>query len=310
MTKFGTIDALSFAELRAVVAVARHLNFRLAAVELGVSRSSLSRSVAILETRLGTRLFHRTTRSVALTHTGREFADAIAPVLRALDDAVVSVGAAREKPTGSLRINTTASGARQVMPLLLAFVARYPDIHLDLVTEGRLIDIVRAGFDAGIRIAEIVPQDMTRIPFGDVVEPAVLASPDYLERHPAPHRPEDLAAHRCIRARMPSGTIWKWEFERAGATFGVEVDGPLTLDDTSLMLAAAASGAGLAYATLGEAREHLASGRLVRVLAEWTPAYPGLCLYYPPGRTLPSGLRALVDFIAERRSRGIAPSHP
>lgn len=310
MTQSGTIDALSLAELRAVAAVARLLNFRLAAIDLGVSRSSLSRSVALIEARLGARLFHRTTRSVSLTQQGRQFAEAIGPVLQGIDDAVRSVGASRAKPAGTLRINSTVSGARQVMPLLLAFLRRYPDIHLDLVTEGRLIDIVRAGFDAGIRIAEIVPQDMTRIPFGDLIEPAVLAAPAYLDDHPAPRHPNELAAHRCVRARMPGGSVWKWEFERDRETISVDVGGPLTLDDTALMLSAAANGAGLAYASLGEARDLLAAGLLVRVLTDWTPGYPGLCLYYPPGRLLPPALRALVDFIAERRARGVAPWHP
>lgn len=288
-------------ELAAVVAVARFRNFRVAAVDLGVSRSALSHGVAALEERLGVRLFNRTTRSVALTEAGARFVNAIAPALGEIRNAIETAGADRETPAGTLRLNTSVSAARHVLPLLVEYVRRFPDMNVDLVTEGRLIDIVRDGFDAGIRIAEAVPQDMIAVALGPEQRPMVLGSPAYLSRHPAPVTPNDLLGHRCIRARMPSGKIWRWEFERKSETLAIDVSGPLTFDETSLMLEACVAGVGLAYLTDCDVAGHLVSGRLLQVLADWTPPYPGLCLYYPGRRHLPAGLRAMVDLIHERR---------
>lgn len=288
-------------DLDAVLAVARHRNFRAAAVDVGLSRSAMSHAVAALEARLGVRLFNRTTRSVSLTEAGAQFIAAIAPALGEIRAAIDATAAHQATPSGTLRINSSAGAAAQLMPLLTAFVKRHPDMRVDLVTEGRLIDIVREGFDAGVRIAESVPQDMIAVPLGSQQQPVVVASPAYLAERAAPQTPQDLRAHRCIRARMASGVIWRWEFERHGETVNIDVDGPLTLDDLSLMIDAALAGSGLAYVTHWNVAQHLASGALVRVLDAWTPPYPGLCLYYPGRRHLPSGLRALVELIRERR---------
>lgn len=296
-------------DLEAVVAVARHRNFRAAAVDLGVSRSALSHGIAALEARLGVRLFHRTTRSVSLTEAGAQFVDVVAPALGDIRNAFETAGARRATPTGTLRINCAVSAARQILPLLIDYIRRYPDMKVDLVTEGRLIDIVRDGFDAGIRIAETVPQDMIAVPLGAPLQPAVVAAPDYLAMRGVPATPDDLRHHRCIRSRMPSGLIWRWEFERRGETLSVDIDGPLTFDETSLMIDAALAGVGLAFVSRDDVAPHLESGALVRVLEDWTPPYPGLCLYYSGRRHLPGGLRALVDLIAERRHAMPSPLH-
>ena len=287
-------------DLQFVVAVARHRSFGRAAVELGMSRSALSHAVQALETKLGTRLFHRTTRSVAMTEAGTKFVEAISPALIALRSAIAVAGAQRPTPSGTLRINASAGAARQMVPLLVDFIRRFPEMNVDLVTEGRLVDIVAGGFDAGVRIEEAVPKDMVSISLGAELHPMVVGAPAYFEINSKPSVPLDLLTHRCIRSRMASGSIWRWEFERHGETSAVDVQGPFTFDDTELMVEACLAGAGLAYLIDIRANEHLRSGQLIRVLSDWTPSYPGLCLYYSGSRHVPSGLQALVDMIRER----------
>jgi DNA-binding transcriptional LysR family regulator len=299
-------------ELEAVLAVARHRNFRAAATELGVSTSALSYAVAGLESRIGVRLFNRTTRSVSLSEAGAQFVDSVAPALSTIRVAIERAGSFRDTVSGILRINTSAGAARQVMQLFIEFLQRYPEMRLDIVTEGRLIDIVADGFDAGIRLAETVPQDMIAVPFGDTQRFAVVGSPAYFARHKPPRTPGDLHAHRCIGTRMPSGTIYQWEFERHGEAVRIDAKGPLILDDPGLTQQAARAGLGLAYLSEWNVATDLQAGTLVRVLEGWTPPHDGLCLYYPGRRHVPAGLRALIDMIREhadaRRLRRERPS--
>ncbi|MCY0858500.1 LysR family transcriptional regulator [Cupriavidus sp. D39] len=294
-------------ELEAVLAVARHRSFRAAATDLGMSTSALSHAVAALEARIGVRLFNRTTRSVSLSEAGAQFVDSVAPALSTIRVAIEQAGSFRDTPSGTLRINASAGAARQVMPLFIAFLQRYPEMRLDLVTEGRLIDIVVEGFDAGIRLTDTVPQEMIAVPFGDRQRFAVVGSPAYFAQQKPPRTPADLNAHRCIRSRMPSGAIYQWEFERHGETLRIDGKGALTLDEPGLMLAAARAGLGLAYLTEWNVAADLEAGTLVRVLDDWTPPLDGLCLYYPGRRHVPAGLRALIDMIREhadaRRAR-------
>lgn len=287
-------------ELEAVLAVARHRNFRAAASELGVSTSALSHSVAALESRIGVRLFNRTTRSVSLSEAGTQFVDSVAPALSTIRDALDTAGSFRDTVSGVLRINTSAGAAKQVMALFIDYIKRYPEMKLDIVTEGKLIDIVADGFDAGIRLADTVPQDMIAVPFGDTQRFAVVGSPDYFKRHKPPRTPADLLAHQCIRMRMPSGSIYQWEFERHGEALRIDAKGPLTLDEPGLMLQAARAGVGLAYMSEWNVAADLQEGTLIRVLEGWTPPLDGLCLYYPGRRHMPAGLRALIDLIREQ----------
>jgi DNA-binding transcriptional LysR family regulator len=178
-------------------------------------------------------------------------------------------------------------------------VQRYPEMKLDIVTDGRLIDIVVEGFDAGIRLMESVPRDMIAVPFGDRQRFAVVRSPAYFAQHEPPRGPVDLSGQRCIRRRMPSGSIYQWEFERHGETVRIDGEGTLTLDEPGLMLAAARAGLGLAYLIEWHVNADLKAGTLVRVLEDWTPPLDGLCLYYPGRRHVPAGLRALTDMIRE-----------
>lgn len=301
-------------ELEAVLAVARHRNFRAAANEMGVSTSALSHAVAGLEARIGVRLFNRTTRSVSLSSAGAQFVDSVAPALSTIRVAIEQAGSFRDTVSGVLRINTSAGAARVVMPIFLEFLRRYPEMKLDIVTEGKMVDIVAGGFDAGIRLTEAVPQDMVAVPFGGALRFAVVGSPDYFSRHKPPRAPADLLAHACIRMRMPSGVIYHWEFERHGEVARIDVEGVLTLDEPDLMLQAARAGLGLAYLTEWNVEADLQAGTLVRVLEPWTPPQGGLSLYYPSRRHAPAGLRALIDMIREQaeieRQRGAQKSRP
>jgi DNA-binding transcriptional LysR family regulator len=288
-------------ELDAVLAVARHRGFRAAATELGMSRSALSHAIAALEVKLGVRLFHRTTRSVSLTEAGEQFVSGVAPALDQIKETMELARSHRETPAGTLRINTSAGAARQMEPIVFEYLRRYPDMTVDIVTEGRLVDIVVNGFDAGVRLAELVPQDMISVPLGPEQRFAVVGAPDYFEHFPKPRTPADLSRHRCIRSRLPSGAIYRWEFERHGEAMAIDGEGPLILDEPSLMLAAARAGFGLAYLSEWNVAADLATGLLVRVLHEWTPPFPGLSLYYSGRRHVPAGLRAMIDLIRERR---------
>jgi len=292
-------------ELEAVLAVARHRSFRAAATELDVSTSALSHAVSALETRIGARLFNRTTRSVALSEAGAQFVESIAPALSSIREAMEQAGNYGDVPTGTLRINSAVGAVKQAMPLFLEYMRRYPDMKVDIVTEGKLIDIVLEGFDAGIRLTESVPQDMIAIPLGLPLRLLVLGSPEYFSRHPVPQTPMDLLNHRCIRLRLPSGRIYHWEFERHGESYEIDVPGVLTLDESTLMLEAARAGLGLAYGSQWSAAADLAAGTLVPVLEEWTPPYGGLSLYYPGRRHVPAGLRALIELIRERSGQGL-----
>ncbi|NWB48623.1 LysR family transcriptional regulator [Pseudomonas gingeri] len=292
-------------ELEAVLAVARHRSFRAAATELDVSTSALSHAVSALEARIGARLFNRTTRSVALSEAGAQFVESIAPAMSTIREAMEQAGNHGDMPTGTLRINSAVGAVKQAMPLFLEYMRRYPDMKVDIVTEGKLIDIVVEGFDAGIRLTESVPQDMIAIPLGLPLRLLVMGSPEYFSRHPVPQVPMDLLNHRCIRLRLPSGRIYHWEFERHGESYAIDVQGMLTLDESTLVLEAARAGLGLAYGSQWNAAADLAAGTLVSVLEEWTPPYDGLSLYYPGRRHVPAGLRALIELIRERSGQGL-----
>ena len=292
-------------ELEAAVAVARRRSFRAAAAELGLSSTALSQAIAELEARLGVRLFNRTTRSVSPTPAGEQFVAEIAPALTAIRDAADAVNQHRSTPTGVLRLNTSAGAARRLLrPVVFEYLNRYTEMSVDIVTEGRLIDIVREGFDAGFRLAEQVPADMISVPLGRHERLVIVGAPAYLAGRALPVVPADLAAHDWIRMRLPAGEVYRWEFDRDGEQLLVDVPGRLTVDDAVLIREATLAGYGLAYMSGWDVADDLRDGRLVQLLAEWTPAFPGICLYYPGRRHVPAGLRALVDLIQERRRRG------
>lgn len=290
----GSLD-----ELRAALAVAEHKSFRAAATALHVSPSALSHTIATLEERLGVRLFNRTTRSVAVSQAGAQFLARIGPALREISDAVEQAAEQRASPAGLLRINTSVGGASRLGPAVFATLKRYPDLEIDVVADDGLVDIVAGGFDAGVRGGDVVPRDMVAVPFGPEVEFAIVGAPSYFVGRTRPKTPAELTGHACIRRRWPSGAIYRWELEKHGREVNVDVRGPLVVDTDALNLEAALAGVGLAYVTLDEAAPHLRAKRLVRVLADWTPAYPGLRLYYPARRHLRPALRAFVDVLRD-----------
>lgn len=292
----------SLTELDAVLMVAQRGKFRAAALELGVSTTALSNAVEKLERTLGVRLFNRTTRSVSLTEAGEQFVARIAPGLRDIREAMELARAQQATPSGTLRINAFPTAARELFSwLVLPFLRVHPQIHIDVVTEGRLVDIVAGGFDLGVRSADAVPVDMVAVPLGGVRRNVVVGSPGYLKARGTPRVPEALADHDCVRVRLPSGAIYRWPFEKDGQTVHVDVQGGLTLDEASLARTAALASVGLTLAMESEVREDIAAGRLVCVLEDWTPTLPPLSLYYPSRRNPTAAFKAFIDF-ARRRS--------
>lgn len=283
-------------ELTAFITIAEQRSFRAAARILGVSPSALSHTVKNLEAHLNTRLFNRTTRSVALTEAGELFLRRVAPALGDIQDAVNEMASARDRPSGSIRISTAEAGAKILIRNVLPdFLAAYPDIDVEFVVDTRLVDIVADGFDAGIRVLQDVPRDMIAIKFGADWKFVAVASPAYLEKHAPPHLPEDLKQHRCLRFRFSSGALYLWEMVRGDASVTLDVSGPMTLDNSNLMLEAALAGIGIAWAPEYLVAEHIASGKLIHLLPDWSPTLPGLSLYYPANRHPPAALRLFTQ---------------
>lgn len=294
----------SLNDLDAVLTIARDGTFRGAANTLGMSATALSNAVAKLESSLGVRLFNRTTRSVSLTDAGRAFVARVGPALQDIHGAMDTARSQQSTPTGTLRINAFASGAREILrPLILDYLRRNPAVHVDLVTEGRLVDIVAEGFDLGVRRLDLVPADMIAVPLGRMQRYAVVASPTYLEHHGRPVTPTDLLNHRCIRIRLPNGALFRWYFEKQGETVQVDVSGPITLDETSLARMAVLEGVGIGLFLEHNVLDDIAAGSLVRILDDWTPPLADLCVYYPGRRNPPAALKAFVD-LARRFARG------
>jgi DNA-binding transcriptional LysR family regulator len=287
-------------DLKAFAAVSAHRSFRKAADELGLSASSLSHVVRTLEQNLGVRLLNRSTRSVAPTEPGERLLARLGPTLHDLQAALDEVASFGKRPRGSLRINANETAARLLLRTAVSiFLNRFPDMTFDLATEGRLVDIVAEGFDAGVRLGEALAQDMIAVRFGGDVRFLAVASPDYLARHKAPKVPEDLKGQNCIRNRLPSGKPYRWEFEKRGQEVTVDVPGALTLDHIGLMVEAAVDGLGIAYVPERAAKPYLDEARLVTVLEDWCPSIPGLFLYYPGRRHVPSPLKAFIEVLRE-----------
>jgi DNA-binding transcriptional LysR family regulator len=287
-----------FGELTAFVAIAERASFAKAAAQLGVSRPTLSQSLRSLEERLGVRLLHRTTRSVSLTDAGRRLLERARPALEELTEATKEVHAFSDEPSGPLRIVVLPPVAHLVVgPLLARFLARYPRIQFDLSVSKTPADIVRDGFDAGIRLGEQIERDMVfRRVTGEVCFGA-LASPDYLARRGTPATPRDLRVHSCLRARLPNGAVFGWEFSKKGKMVQVAVDGPLVTDDIDMTVRAMVDGVGIGYGLVDWVQPHIDAGRLVHILPDWSPRLSGYFLYHSSARRVTPALRAFIDFI-------------
>lgn len=292
-------------ELTAFIAIAEHQSFSGAARVLGVSPSALSHSMRNLEGRLEMRLFNRTTRSVALTEAGEQLLQGVRPLLNDLTNVVNQVTSVHNTPSGSIRISASESSIKLLIHSVVPdFLKAYPQIHMEFVADSRLVDVVGDGFDAGIRVFDDVPKDMIAVRFGQDIRFGAVAAPDYLLRHGSPHIPHDLKAHRCIRFRFASGALFRWDFEYLGQSASIDVEGPLTMDNINVMIEAALGGIGIAWAPLAQVQEHLQAGRLVHLLPDWGPVYPGVCLYYPANRHPPLALRLFADAVREWASSG------
>ena len=282
--------------LAAFAAVARHRSFRRAGAELALSTSAVSYAIRALEERLGVGLFHRTTRSVALTEAGQRLLDRLQPALEQVHDALEEMNHFRAAPAGMLRINATRAAVHtQLGPRLARFLLAHPDVRLELAQDDGLVDIVASGFDAGVRLHEFVPEDMVAVPLGPALRGLIVGAPVYLQQHGTPQHPRELLRHECVRFRFASGHLYKWQFERDGQVLEIDVPGRLTLGEQTTILQAVVDGIGLAYVLEDAARPYLDDGRLHAVLEEWSPPFPGFVLYYPRQRQMSSALRAFVD---------------
>jgi DNA-binding transcriptional LysR family regulator len=289
-------------DLAAFLAVAEAASFTRAAAKLGTSQSALSHTIKRLEARLGLRLLTRTTRSVAATQAGERLIETLRPALDDIDARLSALTALRDKPAGTIRINTSEHAAETVLwPRLAHFLPDYPDIHLELTVEHGFTDIVAGRYDAGVRLGDEVARDMVAVPIGPPMRMAAVAAPGYFAVRRKPKLPQDLAAHDCINLRFTtSGGLYAWEFEKDGRELKVRVEGQLAFNNGGLCLKAALDGFGLAFVpedrVLGPVRE----GRLVRVLVDWCAPFPGFHLYYPSRRQQSPAFALLVEALRWR----------
>ena len=301
-----TVNTVPFAQLQAFLAVARARSFSGAARELGVSRSAVSQSVRQLEEQLHVGLLTRTTRSVSLTDIGRRLVEGTAPALAQTIAALTEVSAQPGEAVGRLRLSLPRVAVRFVIdPLLPTFRTRHPRVEVELVIEDRLVDIVAAGYDAGIRLSEIIDRDMVSVRLTEPARFVVVGAPVYLARHGTPKRPEDLLRHECLTFRSPTtGALYAWELERGRRTWRVPVRGGVVVNDGLLCTSMAKLGLGLAYALESTVIDELRSGQLQRVLEPFAPTVPGYCIYFPRRAQRSTPLRLFVDTAKEllRRS--------
>lgn len=285
----------NYNDLLAFLTVAREGSFTRAAARLGVTQSALSHTIRALETRLGLRLLTRTTRSVAPTEAGERLLRSIGSRFDEIDAELDALGELRDKPAGTIRITTGENALDAILwPKLSRILPKYPDIKIEFDISNGLKNIVAERFDAGVRMGEQVEKDMIAVRIGPEMRMAVVATPSYFARHPRPRSPQELTEHRCINLRLVTyGGLYAWEFERKGRKLNVRVDGPLVFNNPAQILTAALDGFGLAFLPEGMIQAHVKAGRLVRVLEEWCPPFPGYHLYYP-SRRQPSAAFAVI----------------
>ncbi len=294
-------------DLLAFEAVARERSFTRAAALLGMSPSALSHAMRGLEDRLGVRLLARTTRSVAPTEAGERLLQSLRPALSGIEEGLEALREWRDNPSGTVRITTFAYAARVVLlPKLPSFLLAHPDIRVEVNIDDGLTDIVASGFDAGIRLGEAVAKDMIAVKLGPDLRTVLVGTPEYFKRYPPPLTPNDLDRHACIGYRLTtSGGLLPWEFEKDGKEIKIYTSGPLVANDSDLPAAAVRAGAGLGYMMEHEVADEIASGKLIQVLGDWCPAFPGFHLYHPSRRQSPPALRALIA--ALKMSQGHMP---
>ncbi len=300
------ISRRDLGDLNLFCLIAEHGGFRKAAAAMDLSPSALSHAMRGLETRQGIRLFNRSHRSVTLTPAGQELLSRLRRGFDEIATGLEELNQYRVRPAGRLRLNVPADAAQLVVtPRLAEFRRLYPEVHLEIVVQDAVVDIVRDGFDAGIRYGGHVPEDMVAVPLGSALRWIAIASPDYLQGHPAPRMPADLAGHACIGIRMGSGLIYHWELECGDARFVVNQAWVMTANETVTSIDLAEAGIGIIYCLEDRVRRQLDEGTLVRVLPEWSSLGPAFHLYYPSRRQLPQALRALLELL--RTPQGSSP---
>ncbi|MFV0300513.1 MAG: LysR family transcriptional regulator [Paracoccus sp. (in: a-proteobacteria)] len=289
-------------DLLAFLAVAEERSFTRAAARLGTSQSALSALVRRLEERLDVRLLTRTTRSVAPTEAGRQLARTLRPAFDDIEARLDSLNDLRSRPAGSIRLTTGRAAARDlILPAASALMAEYPEVKVEISVDHRLVDLVKEGFDAGVRLGEQLDKDMIALPLGPEMRMVVAASPGYFKDHPVPATPRDLTEHNCINLHLPTlGGNYVWAFEKDGRPLNVRVNGQLTSGDTDIVIGAALRGNGLACLPQDHLDGHLRAGRLVQVLADWCPPFPGYHLYFPSRRQNSLAFRLLVERLRPR----------
>ena len=291
----------NFNDLLAFVAVARERSFTAAARQIGVSQSALSHRMRALETHLGLRLLTRTTRSVSPTEAGERLLQNLAPRFEDIAAELAALRELREKPAGIVRITTAEHAANTILwPKLSAVLQNYPDLQVEINVDYGFTDIVAQRFDAGVRLGESLEKDMIAVRIGPDLRMVVVATPDYFAKRAAPRTPQDLAAHDCINLRLSRGGLLAWEFEREGHRINVHVHGQWIFNGSTPILRAALAGIGLGYVPEDVAAEHIASGRLRRVLDDWCPTYAGYHLYYASRRQSSRALAVVVDALRYR----------
>lgn len=289
-------------DLMAFMAVARERSFTRAAARLGVSQSALSHTMRGLESRLGVRLLTRTTRSVSPTDAGLRLIERVGPRLEEIEAEIDALGALRDKPAGTVRLTCSDHAANTILlPKLADFLPRYPDIHVEIVVDYGLTNIVAERYDAGVRYGEQVEKDMIAVRVGPDARMATVAAPAYFSRHPKPVSPHDLTEHVCINIRLPTyGGLYAWEYEKNGRALNVRVTGQVIVNGLPQTIGALIGGLGIAHVPEDAVRPLLAEGKLVRVLEDWCPSFPGFYLYYPSRRQPSPAFSLLVEALRYR----------
>ncbi|QEN89597.1 LysR family transcriptional regulator [Labrys sp. KNU-23] len=290
-------------DLVAFLAVARARSFTRAAAQLGVSQSALSHAMRGLEERLGLRLLVRTTRNVAPTEAGERLLAGLGPRFEEIEAELAALSAFRDRPAGTIRITAGEHAAETVLwPAVERLLPAYPDIHVEIIVDYGLTDIVAERYDAGVRLGEQVARDMIAVRIGPDMRMAVVGAPAYFARRPKPVTPQDLTGHRCINMRLPTyGGLFAWEFEKEGRELKVRVEGPLVFNNLALRLKGALGGLGLAYVPEDSVQDLIAQGRLMRVLGDWCAPFAGYHLYYPSRRQASPAFAVLVEALRYRR---------
>jgi DNA-binding transcriptional LysR family regulator len=292
----------NFNELQCFFAVAKEKSFTKAAGKLGVTQSALSHAVKTLEQKLHTRLLTRTTRSVAATEIGEQIIACLEPRLAELNQDLQTLIDHHGQTCGTIRLSVGEHAARCVLwPKLQSFLKTYPQVNLEVVIDNHFVDIVKSGFDAGVRLGESVEKDMVAIRISADMRMAIVATPAYFTAHGIPASPDDLQQHQCINMRLPStGGLYQWEFEQAGKPIRVKVTGQLTLNHLGARMDAVLAGLGIGCIPEDAISTLVASGRLIRVLEEWCPVFPGYYLYYPSRKQHTHAFTLLLDALRFR----------